>query len=121
MSTPSRRTADATHPCPRLSNGGLDRVAGHPSASDAIEAIATVAFQGFYAGTRALAGWTMLGFDPGPTGAAGETYDEGTPLPRVAAEYNVIIVGAGAGGARDRWTTSASRSSPLYRASAPWR
>ena len=35
---------------------------------------------------------------PGTTDASGERLDEATPLNRVAAEYDVIVVGAGAGG-----------------------
>ncbi len=57
-----------------------------------------LAFQGFYAGTSKPAGWDMVGFDPGPTAAAGERVDVGTPLERIAAEYDVIVIGAGAGG-----------------------
>ncbi|SDY64751.1 GMC family oxidoreductase N-terminal domain-containing protein [Herbiconiux ginsengi] len=76
----------------------LDQVSGQPETTEAVEAIATLAFQGFYAGTSAPAGWEMLGFNPGPTAVSGEKYDEGTPLNRIAADYDVIIVGAGAGG-----------------------
>lgn len=76
----------------------LDRLAGDPGTSAAIETIATLAFQGYYAGTSKPAGWDMVGFDPGPTAASGQRFDVGTPLERIAAEYDVIVVGAGAGG-----------------------
>lgn len=76
----------------------LDRMTRAPDAAVAIEAVATLAFEGFYAGTAAPAGWTMLGFDPGPTAAGEDRAQEGIPLEDVAADYDVIVIGAGAGG-----------------------
>lgn len=76
----------------------LDMISAEAQTSTAADALVTLAFQGFYAGTAAPAGWRMLGFDPGPTAASGEAYDQSTPLSGIADDYDVIIVGAGGGG-----------------------
>lgn len=73
-------------------------VADSSGAAAQIERIVTLALQGFYAGTSAPAGWAMLGFDPGPTSPSADRVDSGTPPNLIDDDYDVIVIGAGAGG-----------------------
>lgn len=58
-----------------------------------------VAMQGFYAGTREPAGWAMVGFQPEPSVALSEGMTQsGMSLNEISPEYDVVVVGAGAGG-----------------------
>ncbi len=68
--------------------------------SGALSELLTIAYQGFYAGTREPAGWSMVGFRPVPEGV--EPLDPeplaGIALGELREHYDAVVVGAGAGG-----------------------
>ncbi len=65
-----------------------------------IASLITVAYQGYYAGTREPAGWAMIGYSPVPEGVTPVDPDVpgGISVAGMAEQYDVIVVGAGAGG-----------------------
>ncbi|WP_082518693.1 GMC family oxidoreductase [Leifsonia sp. Leaf336] len=71
-----------------------------PVAAGSMDALITVALQGYYAGTREPAGWRMVGYAAVPDGVeAVEAADPaGIDAGALADHYDVIVVGAGAGG-----------------------
>ncbi|GAA1952731.1 GMC oxidoreductase [Microbacterium deminutum] len=62
--------------------------------------VTTVAYQGFYGGTREPAGWQMVGYSAIPEGvdAVDAADPPGIDAERLADSYDVIVIGAGAGG-----------------------
>jgi choline dehydrogenase-like flavoprotein len=72
--------------------------AGGPTAA-ALEDLITVCLQGFYGGTSEPAGWAMVGFTPEPSlGGLDPDPLTGIQPSALQEDYDVIIVGAGAGG-----------------------
>lgn len=67
---------------------------------DAVEALVTTTYQGYYAGTTEPAGWQMVGYSPVPSGVIPVDPDVPTGIrsTELADHYDVIVVGAGAGG-----------------------
>lgn len=69
-------------------------------AAKPFSSLVTITYQGFYAGTREPAGWKMVGYSILPPGV--ETVDSAPPAgiqqSQLKEHYDVIIVGAGAGG-----------------------
>ena len=68
------------------------------AAQAGVEAIISVADQGYYGGTSAPAGWAMLGFDPDAVVAEEPASPSAIGLAGLADEYDVVVIGAGAGG-----------------------
>jgi choline dehydrogenase-like flavoprotein len=93
------------------------------TAAPAVEAVMTVAYQGYYAGTSEPAGWRMLGYSPVPAGVTPVDPDvpAGVRATELDDHYDVIVVGAGAGGGavaaelaeRGRHVLLIDRSRPL--------
>lgn len=65
-----------------------------------LQALMTTAYQGYYAGTSEPAGWSMVGYAPVPDGVTPVDPDvpSGIRATEVDDHYDVIVVGAGAGG-----------------------
>jgi choline dehydrogenase-like flavoprotein len=65
-----------------------------------ITSLITVAYQGYYAGTREPAGWAMIGYSPVPEGVTPVDPDvpSGISVGALAEHYDVIVIGAGAAG-----------------------
>ncbi|MFI2780041.1 GMC family oxidoreductase N-terminal domain-containing protein [Streptomyces sp. ALB3] len=63
-------------------------------------ALLRIAYEGYYAGTSAPAGWTTTGFTPVPPGVSPLDPDPALTIrpEHVRPHYDVIVVGAGAGG-----------------------
>ncbi|MGO4145715.1 GMC family oxidoreductase N-terminal domain-containing protein [Paenarthrobacter sp. YAF11_1] len=77
-----------------------------PGASDhqapqPLAALIAVAYQGYYAGTSEPAGWSVAGFASVPTGVTALDPDPiaATAPELLAASYDAIVIGTGAGGA----------------------
>lgn len=93
------------------------------SAAPAVEALLTSAYQGYYAGTSEPAGWGMVGYAPVPAGVSpvDPEVPAGVRAPELDDHYDVIVVGAGAGGGavaaelaeRGRHVLLIDRSRPL--------
>ena len=66
----------------------------------ALEALITLTYQGYYAGTRQPAGWAMVGYTdiPNGTGPVDAVDPAGIDAGSLAESYDVIVIGAGAGG-----------------------
>ena len=60
----------------------------------------TLAFDGFYSGRGEPAGWEMVGFRPVPDGVVPVDGNDapGITLGELLPEYDVVVIGAGAGG-----------------------
>lgn len=71
--------------------------ANRPGLRADLEDAVSAVDRGFYAGSASPEGWAMVGFDPGPT-AEGISAPTGLSPREVADEYDVIVIGAGAGG-----------------------
>lgn len=78
----------------------LSALSSRAGMAEGFDTLLTVAYQGFYAGTQEPAGWSMVGYSAVPAGVTPvESVDpEGTALDALDAHYDVIVVGAGAGG-----------------------
>jgi choline dehydrogenase-like flavoprotein len=65
-----------------------------------LDAVITTAYQGYYAGTSEPAGWKMVGYSPVPEGVTPIDPEVPTGIEATALQdhYDVIVVGAGAGG-----------------------
>lgn len=79
-----------------VSPGGVDLV----SPKRPFETLVVVTFQGYYAGTSHPVGWEVAGFRDVPAGVRSVDPD---PLPGVGVDgltdhYDIIVIGAGAGG-----------------------
>jgi len=78
----------------------LDALVADEHGSAAMDSLITIAYQGYYAGTREPAGWGMVGYSPVPEGV--DTVDAvdppGVRVEGLADHYDVIVIGAGAGG-----------------------
>ena len=75
----------------------LDATAS-PRIREAIDAAIIVAHQGYYGGTSEPAGWAMVGFQPEPEGAHDPDPETGIAVDALHSGYDVIVIGAGAGG-----------------------
>ncbi|HWH98542.1 MAG TPA: GMC family oxidoreductase N-terminal domain-containing protein [Pseudolysinimonas sp.] len=117
-------TFDALNPVERtavLTSARSDAEHGHWRA--ALDDVIEIAHLAYYGGTTRPAGWADVGFDPLPDGVVPIDPDPlvGIDVSRVAAEYDVIVVGAGAGGgvaaaelaARGRKVLLVERSRPF--------
>lgn len=71
-----------------------------PATTETMDAVLTVAYQGYYAGTREPAGWQMVGYSALPEGVqVVDVVDPpGTRVDELADHFDVIVVGGGAGG-----------------------
>ncbi len=67
---------------------------------ETVAALVTVAFEGFYSGTSEPAGWSMVGYHPLPAGVTpvDRTDPDGIPVDELLPAYEVVVIGAGAGG-----------------------
>lgn len=101
------RTARSTHGRPFAALSALQQgelfatLASAEHGQDGpMATLITIAFQGYYAGTREPAGWAMVGYQPVPHGvvAVDPELPTGISVEAVAEHYDVIVVGAGAGG-----------------------
>jgi ferredoxin len=65
-----------------------------------IDTVINLVHQAYYGGVREPAGWRVAGFRPIPAGVEPiePEPERGVPLDRLEKEYDVIIIGAGAGG-----------------------
>jgi choline dehydrogenase-like flavoprotein len=71
-----------------------------PTTSELVDSVVSIAFQGFYAGTREPAGWGMVGYSPLPPGVVALDVEDppGSSIDEIADHYDVIVIGGGAGG-----------------------
>lgn len=65
-----------------------------------VEHLVTIAYQGYYGGTREVAGWGVVGFTDVPPAATALDEDPLTGIPASALRehYDVVVIGGGAGG-----------------------
>jgi choline dehydrogenase-like flavoprotein len=65
-----------------------------------LSVLATLAFEGFYGGTREPAGWAMVGYQPLPEGVVPVEPPTimGISAGQLRDSYDVVIIGAGGGG-----------------------
>lgn len=94
------RRVDEADSHPASDDDGGVTLGSAPTSSPPLGTLSTVAFQGYYGGTCEPAGWRVAGFRPLPLAVDAV---EPAPLPTVAIgemaqDYDVIVVGAGAGG-----------------------
>jgi choline dehydrogenase-like flavoprotein len=75
-------------------------MASGSEAKRALESLLSVAFDGFYGGTSEPTGWKMVGFQPLPSAVQGMDPDPlaGITPHELRDHYDVIVIGAGAGG-----------------------
>jgi hypothetical protein len=75
-------------------------ISGEKSALAPFATLLAVAFEGYYGGTSEPAGWGVAGFRAVPAGVEPVDPDPiaGVSPDEVAPHYEVIVVGAGAGG-----------------------
>lgn len=81
-------------------SGFTDAASREAAQPNTVAELVTVAFEGFYAGTSEPAGWSMVGYQPLPAGVTpvDRTDPTGIAVDDVLAEYEVVVIGAGAGG-----------------------
>lgn len=67
---------------------------------ETLGAVLRIAYEGYYAGTAAPAGWKVAGFSPLPDGVSPIDPDPVASIrpEHVRSHYDVVVVGAGAGG-----------------------
>lgn len=87
----------------RAAQAGSEHQSGWPfdrASLTPFAALIVVSFEGYYGGTREPTGWSVAGFRPVPKDVVPVDPDPvaGTPLRDIQPSYDVIVVGAGAGG-----------------------
>ena len=100
------RTATRIHGEPFAALSAGDRAAVFATLLDEegetgpLHTLITIAYQGYYGGTREPAGWELVGYSAVPPGV--EPIDAADPrgidADSLATSYDVIVIGAGAGG-----------------------
>jgi choline dehydrogenase-like flavoprotein len=91
----------AAEDAPAPSDGAASWLPGaDPSRSSPFAALLLVTYQGYYGGTVEPAGWRVAGYRTVPPGVepVDPEPETGVALDAVDAHYDVIVVGAGAGG-----------------------
>jgi choline dehydrogenase-like flavoprotein len=85
---------------PETVSGFTAEATGEGAIPKTVAALVTVAFEGFYSGTSEPAGWSMVGYGPLPAGVTplDRTDPDGISVDQLLAEYEVVVIGAGAGG-----------------------
>jgi len=78
----------------------VDSGSSAAGATQTVARLVTTAFEGFYSGRTEPAGWAMVGYRPLPEGVVPV---DGNDLPGISVKdllpaYDVIVIGAGAGG-----------------------
>ena len=69
-------------------------------AARPLSSLITIAYQGFYAGTREPAGWKMIGYSAVPEGVTpvDSAPPSGISPSQLKEHYDVVVIGAGGGG-----------------------
>jgi choline dehydrogenase-like flavoprotein len=85
---------------PESVSGFTDEATGEGAHAQTVAALVTVAFEGFYSGISEPAGWSMVGYHPVPAGVTpvDRTDPDGIPVDELLPGYEVVVIGAGAGG-----------------------